>query len=313
MKTIIYSLLFLLFAATSCRKKDKGSDEKKCNYALFALKSTRTGYYKIVTVDTATGKSTDNLPFPEIHGEGYLSQADKSYYVMQTDTAGWLKFFKFNLEDKTTTVYAGPQIASGSSFTEAYSSYDKRFYILEIHDSWLFPYEPVWTFNVVKFTDDNFTLEPVNLSTPPPKIFPPMLSNLTSGDIYVYVYNVPLRSFFRFVPSQSEMIKTDIPTNFDGMVFNKNDGLIYGYFPGGSYWFVRANPENGMVDTISQISLSPGYSFCTFDDCKNQFIFENQGSDGNVRIYWLDVNNGSIRKQLNANDDYTHIMCLNLN
>ncbi len=308
MKYVASLFLFFIVVFASCRKKDK--NYKGCNYALFALQSIGNDYSKMVSVDTATGKSVDNLPFPAIatYG-GYLSQREKCYYVLQIDGKGRLNLIRMDLVAKSVNSYIGPYWGRDSIFYLTYSKSTEAFYFLSINDAVRPPVSGLYS---IQLSNGSFSYQHLKPSNSPLLHLPPLVENDITGAIYFQWINGGYSMYAQFVPSQNEMIKTSIPTNLYEMKFNRNDGLIYGYFPGVPLIFARVNPENGNVDTIGAISKPPGYPFATFDVCKNQYIFENQGVDGNVDLYWLDANNGFVRKHVTAKETYTHIMCVNL-
>ena len=171
---------------------------------------------------------------------------------------------------------------------------------------------PEWNFHSVDIFNDSIIDKPISPQNAPPLLYYPIIENERNGDMYLQWRNGGYSRYARYIPSQNALIETAFLTEMTCLEFSNNDGLIYGFIQSTPLSFARANAESGKVDTIGRFSPALGYSYCTFDVCRNQYIYESQGFDGNVYLYWLDVNTGSVRKQLTATETYSHIMSVNL-
>lgn len=312
----MYLLLFLLGVMPACRKENKGSDEKKCNYTLFALQATRPGYYKLVTVDTATGNSIDNLPFPDIYGsQGYLDPRSKCYYSIEADSAGGMKLYKMDLVSKTTSVFNSSGWGGKSSFGLTYSTVSKLFYFLYVDETNYIPESFLYS---IATSGDSFKYESVDLKPRQYDFYNGLLANEKTGEIYF----VKRHSRYKINPINYEVGKVSNGFEIAGWpYYSRNDDMIYGARSGGGDTLIllKENPEDGTISRIGAVSppVYPVYNFDTkyvggaFDECRNQYIFHKVVSDNKAYLYWLDVKSGRMVKHLKPQEPYARLFCLN--
>lgn len=312
---IVYSLMLgLLFG---CRKKP---DIKDAPYSLFAFKKIAPPdlKFKMVSINTQTGESIENLPFPVVLNYwGYLSQEEKAYYTLQTDTVGYLLLYKFDLIEKTTTQYGGPYVGNtlptgvhASQYQLSYSKSTGKFYCFNaIVDDNTHSYDS--HIGVINLTGSTFTIDEIKPIPAPDKIYRPLLANDINGDILFVAGN----GIYTYHPHENTF-NVNIDHSFSLEVFNTNDNNIYYIYNYKKPQFCKASPLSGdvtVIDTITYMKENSIY-YSSFDQKNNIFIIQilDNYTDSNISIYWLDVKNGNIKKQLRVKDSFEGLICLNL-
>lgn len=304
----VFLPVMLLTVFGGC-KKDKATPTpkptpKNCHGSFITVKPVSYDLRELTGIDE-NGFPIDLSEFPVMDRRSSsnicYNKKDSCVYILAADGKKYVYLYKFNLATRETEgfICTNPDAMDyvPYSWYLYYNDFTDEFFVgyCYLGDHW-------YVSDKFKLTITGKTFSAKYFSVPgiyDPHIVAPYFIDEHTGDMYFYDYTS--RGSIRYSPISDDTTNISYSLSAYGSEYNPNDGKFYGY-----------NSQKQLVRFDFKTGVSEAYGFLNtdidsitginFDVCNNQYVFYKSWDV--LRIYWVDIANGKIVKEITTQGGY---------